>query len=99
MHAREMSASSFVEKVQEAVKSSTVPTRPLSAQVSLSSLPAGLLEATYIYLRKDGNWPLLVQLYEGPYEVVARGEKVLHLQLDHKEVSVSIDRLKQHLGS
>ncbi len=62
-------------------------------------LPAGLLEAAYVYVRRDGNRPPLAQLYEGPYAVISRGAKFFKLQVGPKEVTVSIDRMKPHLGA
>ncbi len=57
----------------------------------MTALPAGLLEATYVYVRRGGNRPPLAQLYEGPYAVISRGDKSFKLQVGLKESTVSID--------
>jgi hypothetical protein len=57
----------------------------------VTALPAGLLEATYVYVRRGGNRPPLAQLYEGPYAVISRGDKSFKLQVGLKESTVSID--------
>ncbi len=51
-----------------------------------------------MYVRRDGQRPPLAQLYEGPYAVISRGEKTYKLQMGPREIVVSIDRLKPHLG-
>jgi hypothetical protein len=57
------------------------------------------MEAVYVYVRQDGQLPPLAQLYEGPYAVISRGEKTFKLQVGPRELVVSMDRLKPHLGS
>jgi hypothetical protein len=89
----------FVHGLQQAVHGLTIPTRPLPEERTVSTLPAGLLEATYVYVRQDGNRPPLAQLYEGPYAVISRGAKSFKLQVGQRESTVSIDRLKPHLGT
>lgn len=51
-------------------------------------------ECTHVFLRIDRIKKSLTCPYEGPYKVLERSEKVFKIQLDDKELSVSIDRLK-----
>jgi hypothetical protein len=89
----------FVRNLQQVVHGHTIPTRPLPKERTTTTLPKGLLEATYVYLRRDGHRPLLAQLYEGPYAVISMGAKLFKLQAGHRETTVSVDRLKPHLGT
>ncbi len=89
----------FLQRLQRVVQGSSLPTRPLAGKATSSSIPAGLMEAVYVYVRRDGQRPPLAQLYEGPYAVISRGEKTFKLQVGPRELVVSIDRLKPHLGS
>jgi hypothetical protein len=52
----------FVRGLQQVVHGLTIPTRPLPEERTVGILPAGLLEATYVYVRRDGNRPPLAQL-------------------------------------
>jgi hypothetical protein len=47
----------FVQRLQQIVQGHNVPTRPLTGERSSTSLPRGLMEATYVYVRRDGHWP------------------------------------------
>jgi transposase InsO family protein len=98
LEAIEPPASEFLQKLQDTVVTQSFPTRPVPACRSSDSLPKGLMEATYVYLRRDGNKPPLAQLYQGPYAVIKRGPKVFTLQVGRQTEVVSVDRLKPHLG-
>jgi hypothetical protein len=75
------------------------PTRPLTyAQVASSPLPA-LKTCTYVYVRRGGTVPPLQPLYVGPYRVATRSDKYYVLEIGGRGESVSIDRLKPHLGT
>ena len=74
------------------------PTRPITyAEVSAAS--QRIFSAQYVYVRRCGVIPPLSPLYTGPFAVVARGPKVFKLQVGDRQESVSVDRLKPHLGS
>ncbi|KYN22389.1 hypothetical protein ALC57_05201 [Trachymyrmex cornetzi] len=47
-----------------------------------------------VFLRRDTPSRALQAPYEGPYEVLQRGEKTYKLRIKGKPVRVSIDRLK-----
>jgi hypothetical protein len=75
------------------------PSRPLSYAQMAAKLPAALLSAAFVYIRKGGTVPPLSPLYSGPYKVLASGPKVFRLQVGEREETVSIDRLKPHQGA
>ncbi len=89
----------FLQRLQRVVQGSSLATRPMAGKVTSSFIPAGLMEAVYVYVRRDGQRPPLAQLYEGPYAVISRREKTFKLQVGPREQVVSLDRLKPHLGS
>jgi hypothetical protein len=60
--------------------------------------PAALLQASHVYVRRGGTLPPLTPLYVGPYEVLERADKHFRLAVGGREETVSIDRLKPHLG-
>ncbi len=60
--------------------------------------PAVLLQASHVYVRRGGALPPLAPLYVGPYEVLERADKYFRLAVGGREETVSIDRLKPHLG-
>jgi len=60
--------------------------------------PAALLQASHVYVRRGGTLPPLAPLYVGPYEVLERTDKYFRLAVGGREETVSIDRLKPHLG-
>jgi hypothetical protein len=56
--------------------------------------PAALLQASHVYVRCGGALPPLAPLYE----VLERADKFFQLAVGGREETVSIDRLKPHLG-
>jgi hypothetical protein len=57
-----------------------------------------MLQASHVYVRCGGALPPLAPLYVGPYEVLERADKHFRLAVGGREETVSIDRLKPHLG-
>jgi hypothetical protein len=47
---------------------------------------------------RGGTLPPLAPLYVGPYEVLERADKFFRLAVGGREETVSIDRLKPHIG-
>jgi hypothetical protein len=47
-----------------------------------------------VFIRRHGHVPALSPLYEGPYRVLARNDRVFYLQLGFRVDSVSVSRLK-----
>ncbi|GFW90599.1 retrovirus-related Pol polyprotein from transposon 412 [Trichonephila clavipes] len=54
----------------------------------------GLMEATHVFLRRDMLRRPLQQLYDDPFKVLQRKDKVFFRDINGKRVSVSIDRCK-----
>ncbi len=61
--------------------------------------PAGLLQASQVYVRRGGTLSPLSPLYVGPYEVLERADKFFRIAVGGREETVSIDRLKPPLGA
>jgi hypothetical protein len=74
-------------------------TRPLSYAEAVAKPPPALLQASHVYVRRGGMLPPLSPLYVGPYEVLERTDKCFRLAVGDREETVSIDRLKPHLGA
>jgi hypothetical protein len=86
----------FVENLRRA--SPPPPTRPLTYAEVTRELPEALQTCSYVYIRKGGTVPALQPLYMGPYSVIRRSEKFFVINIGGKHDSVSVDRLKPHLG-
>jgi len=56
--------------------------------------PPDLGQSGWVYVRQDGHRTPLQRPYSGPYQVVKRHEKFFTLNLNGREDTVSIDRLK-----
>jgi hypothetical protein len=85
----ELAAADFLKKLQQ-VELPAI--RPLS-------YAEALLQASHDYVQRGGTVPPLSLLYVGPYEVLERTDKYFWLALGGREETVSIDRLKPHLGA
>ncbi len=95
LSAEEPPAAEFLQKLQQV----EIPaTRPLSYAEAGAKPPAALLQASHVYVRHGGALPPLAPLYVGPYEVLERADKYVRLAVGGREETVSIDRLKPHLG-
>jgi hypothetical protein len=91
----ESPAAEFLQNLQQV----EIPaTRPLSYPEVAAKPPAALLQASHVYVRRGGALPPRAPLYVGPYEVLERADKFFRLAVGGREETVSIDRLKQHLG-
>lgn len=49
---------------------------------------------SHVFVRHDAPTETLYSPYDGPYEVVSRGDKTFKLKIKEKTVNVSVDRLK-----
>jgi hypothetical protein len=95
LSAEEPPAAEFLQKLQRV----EIPaTRPLSYAEAAAKPPAALLQASHVYVRRGGALPPLAPLYVGPYEVLERADKYFRLAVGGREETVSLDRLKPHLG-
>ncbi len=95
--AEEPPPAGFVEKLRCA--SPLPPTRQLTYAEMVAKPPAALMAAKFVYVRRGGVVPPLEPLYLGPYQVLDNGPKVFRLAIGGRAESVSIDRLKPHLGT
>ena len=73
-------------------------TRPISQEQRRDRVPDELRAATHVFIRRDGHVPPLAQLYEGPFRVVSKEEKVYHVQRGPRSEVISVDRLKAYVG-
>ena len=63
------------------------------------SIPAALADSSFVHIRHGGAKTLLSPAYSGPFAVIARFPKYFILDVGDRQESVSMDRLKPHLGS
>jgi hypothetical protein len=95
LSAAEPPTTEFLQKLQQV----EIPaTRPLSYAEVAAKPPAALLQASHVYVRRGGALPPQAPLYVGPYEVLEKVDKHFLLAVGGREETVSIDRLKPHLG-
>ncbi|RWR98383.1 hypothetical protein B4U79_03154, partial [Dinothrombium tinctorium] len=57
-------------------------------------IPQNLQTCSHVFLRDDRISPSLKQLYTGPHKVVERKERNFKIDVNGKNVVVTIDRLK-----
>ncbi|KAL1138800.1 hypothetical protein AAG570_008862 [Ranatra chinensis] len=57
-------------------------------------VPKTLSTCTHVFLRHDAIRRPLAPTYDGPYQVLRRGDKVFTIKMDDRETTVTIDRLK-----
>ncbi len=74
------------------------PTRPLSYAQAAALVPPALLKAEFVYVRRGGVLSPLAPLYSGPYRVLRSAKKFFVLDIGGRPETVSVDRLKPHLG-
>jgi hypothetical protein len=73
-------------------------TRPISQEQIRDRVPDELRTASHVFIRRDSHVPPLAQLYEGPFQVVSKDEKVYHVQCGPRSKVISVDRLKAYVG-
>ncbi|GFR84171.1 LOW QUALITY PROTEIN: Pol polyprotein [Elysia marginata] len=61
---------------------------------SSSSVPQALRDAQFVFIRHDGHRGPLRRTYDGPFRVVASGDKTFRIMVGSREEVVSTDRLK-----
>lgn len=49
---------------------------------------------THVFVRRDSQKQILQPAYDGPYQVIKRGDKVIKLEINRRHVNISIDRVK-----
>jgi hypothetical protein len=93
--AAERPVGEFVQKLRD---TAPLAARPLTYAQAAAAVPKTLLSASYVYVRRGGTTLPLTPLYQGPFLVKQSGPKFFKLLIGGREESVSVDRLKSHLG-
>ena len=62
-------------------------------------IPAALVDSSFVYVHHGGAKLPLSPTYCGPFAVVSRFPKYFILDMGDRQESISVDRLKPHLGS
>jgi transposase InsO family protein len=75
-----------------------IPLRPRSYAEAAKGPLESLEWAKYVYVRRGGQGGPTQQLYEGPFRVAERRPKTFLVKIVDRMESISIDRLKPHLG-
>jgi hypothetical protein len=83
----------FVQRLKE-----TIPPPTRVRAPPLPIVPPHLVVAHYVYICRGGKPSPLLPLYQGPFEVVEAGPKHFVLRVGAQLETVSVDRLKPHLG-
>ena len=69
-------------------------TPPLSHGKRAVKMPAGLATAEFVFVRHDAVRPPLQPPYDGPFRIVERHDKYFIVEMNGRQDSVSLDRLK-----
>ena len=73
---------------------SLVPQRPVHHAKPKSFVPKELLDSPYVFVRVDAHRSPLQRPYNGPYKVISRSDKTFVIDINGREDTVSVDRLK-----
>jgi cleavage and polyadenylation specificity factor subunit 1 len=96
LSAPEISTPELVQRIRSPLNSFTpLPTRPVPPA---PDLPESLMKASHVYVLRGGIIPPLAPRYQGPYKVLERAPKTFKLAIGDQVETVSVDRLKPHLG-
>jgi cleavage and polyadenylation specificity factor subunit 1 len=82
----------------ERLKRQVPPPVRHAALQPLQALPANLQSVELVYVRRGGALPPLSPPYAGPYRVLKRGKKFFTLQIGARVETISVDRIKPHVG-
>ena len=83
----------LLPRLREAVAKLT-PTPTSRHCLPKNSVPASLSSSAYVFVRRGAACTPLQRPYEGPFRVIAPGEKTFLIDRGGKQETVSIDRLK-----
>ena len=70
------------------------PVPPVHHASPTTSSPTSLFSAKFVFIRHDGHKSPLQPRYDGPFHVLAPGDKFFRVQIGNREETISIDRLK-----
>lgn len=82
----------FVENLRNTLRDLALPPRKHGEPRIF--VPPTLATAAHVFLRVETQRKALQPPYTGPHRVVKRGEKTLTIQVNGKEIVVSVDRVK-----
>lgn len=85
--------SDFGKQLSESMQSMR-PVQTANHDSSKCFIFKNLNKATHVFVRNDKVRPALQQPYDGPYPVISKQEKYFNIQINDRNVNVSIDRLK-----
>lgn len=83
----------FLPRLRDIVRE-LAPRPPVAHGTRPSSVPKTLADSLYVFVRRDSHRPPLTPPYEGPYKVLAHGDKTFLLDYGNRQDHISIDRLK-----
>ena len=63
-----------------------------------AEIPESLKKATYVFVRHGARRTPLARPYDGPFQVLERGEKFFRVLAGTKEQVITVDRLKPAFG-
>jgi hypothetical protein len=89
-------AAQFVEMLRSTLPP---PTRPLRETQAATTIPASLMSARFVYVKKGGVVPPLAPLYQGPFAVIESGPKFFQVSIGGRREVITVDRLKPYLGT
>ncbi len=91
----ELSVDTIVKKFSKTLHVSAPSLSTYNSSTDLpSELPAELLSAPLIWIRRGGLVPPLKPLYDGPYTVLHRGPRSFTIRVGSQDEVVAISRLK-----
>jgi hypothetical protein len=86
-----------VEEFVQLLKETVPPPTRLRGSPS-PMVPPHLVAVCYVYISRDSKPSPLSPVYQGPFEVIEAGPKYFVLRVGSQLETVSVDRLKPHLG-
>ena len=87
----------FLQKLQSS-PSATEPAPSYAEAAAMANLPETLRVAKFVYVKRGQAAPPLTPIYQGPYPVLQRSPKSFVLDLGGRQETVTVERLKPHLG-
>lgn len=90
-------SSNFVDRLRKHMRS-IKPVEPSVRRDDPTYIPKALSDCTHVFVRVDKVKPSLHPRYNGPFEVVKRLRKGYVININGKNDTVSIDRLKPAFG-
>ncbi len=89
----------WVEKLRSEAASFSPPMTATGPVMEAAEVPHQLQSCQHLYVRGDGAQPPLAAKYDGLFLMVAKAAKYCKIQKGNRVESVSVDRLKPHLGT